>query len=128
METETVVFITTEFGDALGLSFAEVSLEAPSTVESLTLQRTPKFEFILAEYERGVMVSFDRQDEDVDELDKDDLLEAVEYQEAAKRVRLKTSLTEYDLDVRKVALPELVQMRRVLHKMNFDKKFKTIGI
>ena len=74
------------------------------------------------------MVSFDRQDEDVDELDKDDLLEALEYQEAAKRVRLKTSLTEYDLDVRKVALPELVQMGRVLHKMNFGKKFKTIGI
>ena len=128
METETVVFITTEFGDDLVLSFAVVGLEDPSTVESLTLLRTPKYEFILAEYERGVMVSFDRQDEDVDELDKDDLLEAVEYQEAAKRVRLKTSLTEYDLDVRKVALPELVQMRRVLHKMNFDKKFKPIGI
>ena len=50
METETVVFITTEFGDDLVLSFAVVGLEDPSTVESLTLLRTPKFEFILAEY------------------------------------------------------------------------------
>src|SRR5436190_1929460 len=116
---DTVAFITTESGDDLIVSFAVQDLEEPSEIESLTLLRTPKYEFIVTEDERGVSVSFERHaGEEVD------YLTAVEYLEAESTVRVRTLSHEYELDVRKVDAKELKKMRQVLREMNYDQKFQ----
>ena len=53
---ERVDFITAESGDDLIVSFA-IRLAEPGEIRSLTLLRTPKYEFLLDESERGVQVS-----------------------------------------------------------------------
>lgn len=123
MSMDTVTFITTESGDDLILSFAVQDLEDPSEIESLILLRTPKYEFIVEEHERGVSVSFERYADE-----EDDYLKAVEYLEAERTVRLKTLAREYELNVRKVDAAELKQMRQILRKMNYDRKFQTSGV
>ncbi len=123
MRMDTVAFITTESGDDLILSFAVQDLEDPSEIESLILLRTPKYEFIVEEAERGVHVSFERYPDE-----EDDYLKAVEYLEAESTVRLKTLAREYELDVRKVDANELKTMRQMLRKMNYDQKFQTSGV
>jgi hypothetical protein len=59
---ETVLFMTNEEGNDLIVSFAIEGSE-PGDVKSLILLRTPKFEFILDEDERGVSVSHDDEPE-----------------------------------------------------------------
>jgi len=120
---ETVSFITVETGDDLILSFAVQRHDDPSEIESLILMRTPKYEFILEEHERGVMVSFERH---VD--DQDDYLQKIDYLEADAVVRIQTSSREYELDVRKVDVSDVKKMRKILKKMNYDQKFQTSGI
>ena len=120
---DTVAFITTESGDDLIVSFAVQDLEEPSEIESLTLLRTPKYEFIVAEDERGVSVSFERNADE-----EDDYLKAVEYLEAQSIVRVRTLSHDYELDVRKVDAKELKKMRQVLREMNYDRRFQTSGV
>ena len=60
-------FITTEQGDDLIVSFAVAAGDFPGDILSLTLLRTPKYEFILNPDERGVSVSWE-EDEDESEL------------------------------------------------------------
>ena len=120
---DRVAFITTESGDDLIVSFAVQCLEDAPAIESLILIRTPKYESLVDEDERGVSVSFERYDER-----EDDYLEAIEYLDAEKIVRVRTSLNQYDLDVRRVGAKELKQMRQVLRKMNYDHKFKASGV
>ena len=123
MRMDRVAFITTESGDDLILAFAVQDLEDPSEIESLILLRTPKYEFIVEEAERGVSVSFERYPDE-----ENDYLRAVEYLEAESTVRLKTLAREYELDVRKVDANELKKMRQILRKMNYDQKFQTSGV
>jgi hypothetical protein len=123
MHMDTVAFITTESGNDLILSFAVQDLEDRSEIKSLTLLRTPKYEFIVEEDERGVSVSFERYADE-----EDDYLKAVEYLEAESTVRLRTLSREYELDVRKVDVKELRKMRQILRKMNYDQKFQTSGV
>ena len=52
---EVVAFITIEEGDDLIVSFA-IADEEPGEIVSLTLLRTPTYEFILPTDERGVSV------------------------------------------------------------------------
>jgi hypothetical protein len=120
---ERVAFITAEGGADLVLSFAVQRSDDPAAIESLTLLRTPKHEFIFDEHERGVKVSFERYDDD-----EDDLLQKFDYVEAEAIVRIQTSSQEYELDVRKVDAGELKKMRKVLKKMNYDQKFETSGV
>ena len=120
---ERVTFITTEAGDDLILSFAVQRPQDPSAIDSLILMRTPKYEFIFEEYERGVKVSFERHDDD-----GDDFLQKIDYIEADAIVRIQTSSQEYELDVRKVGADELKKMRNILKKMNYDQKFQTSGV
>jgi hypothetical protein len=120
---DTVAFIATESGDDLIVSFAVQDLEDPSEIESLILLRTPKYESILDENERGVSVSFERYADE-----EDDYLKAVEYLEAESTVRVRTLSHEYELDVRKVDAKELKKMRQILRKMNYDQKFQTSGV
>ena len=112
---KNVSFITTEEGDDLIVSFAIQGTD-PYDVKSLTLLRTPQYEFILDDAERGVNVSFDDYPDD-----EVDLLEAVEIERHL--VRLVTSLRQYTLNVQDVDYEEMKQAKRVLKKMNFDERF-----
>jgi hypothetical protein len=120
---ERVSFITTESGDDLILSFAVQRHDDPSEILSLILMRTPKYEFILEEHERGVHVSFERHGNDAD-----DFLQKFDYSDIDAIVRIQTSSHKYELDVRKVGADELNKMRNLLKKMNYDQKFETSGV
>ncbi len=91
---EEVSFIHTERGDDLIVSFAIPGLE-PMEVKSLTLLRTPKYEFILDADERGVVVSFD------DFLNEEhDLLQAIAIWD--ERIEIVTGQHRYLLNAGKV--------------------------
>jgi hypothetical protein len=120
---ERVLFITVETGDDLVLSFAVQRHDDPAEIESLILMRTPKYEFIFEEHERGVKVSFERH-----ENEEDDFLRRIDYSESDATVRIQTSSLKYELDIRKVGAKEVKKMRELLKKMNYDQKFQTTGV
>lgn len=115
-----VNFITTEKGDDLIVSFAVAAGDLPGDIISLTLLRTPKYEFILDPDERGVSVFWEEDEEE------NELLLAVEL--FGDSVKLDTTQREFILDVSHVDDLELRRMRQVLQKMNFDKKITLKGI
>ena len=121
---ERVTFITTETGDDLMLCFAVQHPDDPAEIQSLIFTRTPETEFIFEEEERGVKVSFER-DEDEDQCDT---LQKFDYAKSEGLVRIKTNFVEYELDVRKVDPDELKDMLKILKKMNFDQKFQMSGV
>ena len=120
---ETVAFISTENGDDLIVSFAVIDPADPTGIESLTLLRTPKYEHLLGDWERGVSVSFGRYAEDDEEL-----LEELHLDRKSAVVRLTTSLRTYELDLRKVDEREVKVMRKVLTRMNYDRRIRLLGI
>jgi hypothetical protein len=122
-----VSFITTEDDRAdLVVSFAIQEPSDPEEVESLTLQRAPKYEPLKDEEERGVTVSFiDRFPEDDDMGDR---LQEVRYSASEEIVELATARRRYRLDVRRVDPEEIADMRKVLRKMNFDGRFRAVGL
>ena len=113
---ERVDFITTESGDDLIVAFA-ISRADPGEIRSLSLIRTPKYEFILDDSERGVSVS----DEDRDE-DDNDLLAEIEFR--GDEVRIVSQNTEYQLDCRRVDPEEVKDAKQILLAMNFDSRFR----
>lgn len=114
-----VNFVTTEDGDDLIVSFA-IPGDFAGDVLSLTLLRTPKYEFILDPDERGVSVSWE-EDEDEYEL-------LVGVERSGDKVKLTTTRREFALDVSRVDDRELRRMRKVLQKMNFDGAIRLIGL
>jgi hypothetical protein len=121
---ELVAFISTETGTDLIVSFAVCHPDDPTDVESLTVMRTPKYESILDESERGATVSLERE-EDGDEIV---LLRQVSYLAEKKCVVVRSDRDTYELDVRKVDPTELKAMCRVLRKMNFDSSIELEGM
>ena len=115
-----VNFITTEKGHDLIVSFAVASGDVPGDILSLTLLRTPNYEFILDRDERGVSVSWE-QDQNQSEL-----LLAVERSKDV--VKLNTTKRQFILDVSHVNDADLSRMRKVLQKMNFDSAIKLTGV
>ena len=113
---KNVSFITTEEGDDLIVSFA-IAGDDPYDVKNLTLLRTPKYEFILDDAERGVDVSFDDYLEEEGEL-----LKEIEIEKHV--VRLVTNRRRYTLDVRDVDDEEMKRAKKVLKNMNFDARFE----
>ena len=113
---ESVRFITCEDdGTDQVVSFALACGELEIT--SLTLLRTPEFEGILDEAERGVSVSLEAEtDEDFD------MLEVVTLE--ANSVTIKTQASNYDLDVSRVDPAELSEMKALIERMNFDARFR----
>ncbi len=86
-------------------------------VRSLTLLRTPKFEALLDEAERGVSVSLeDQTGEDVY------LLRVVKWE--ASHVTIETQESKYDLDVGRVDPAEVSEMKSLIRRMNFDNRFR----
>jgi hypothetical protein len=115
-----VDFITTEQGDDLIVSFAVATGDFPGDILSLTLLRTPKYEFILYPDERGISVSWEEDE------DESELLLAVERSRDV--VKLKTTRRKFTLDVSHVDDDDLSRMSKVLQKMNFDKKIRLTGL
>lgn len=113
---ENASFITTEDGDDLIVSFA-IPLDEPGDIKSLTLLRTPKYEFILDESERGVKVFFDDFPDDENEL-----LEQVAIE--GDVVTITTNYRTYTVSMRHVDDVEIEESKRVLKKMNYDSRFK----
>ena len=102
------------------MSFFVVKPDDPTDGRSLILMRSPKWEVLLPEWERGTKVSDERLSGD-EERD-DNFLE---------RIRLGNSTAEISsrhyrrrLDLRKVERSELRAARKLLKKMNYDKRFK----
>jgi hypothetical protein len=115
-----VNFITTEQKDDLIVSFAVAAGDFPGDILSLTLLRTPKYEFILDPDERGVSVSWEEDE------GESELLLAVERSRDV--VKLITTRREFTLDVSHVDGGDLSRMRKVLQKMNFDRAIKLTGV
>ena len=113
---ENASFITTEDGDDLIVSFA-IPIDEYGDVKSLTLLRTPKYEFILDESERGVDVSLDDFMDD-----NKNLLENITIK--GDLVTIKSAYRTYTVSVADVDDAEIEQAKRVLRKMNFDERFE----
>ena len=103
-----VEFITVEDDQDLVVSFAI----APAAHKSLTLLRSPQYDFLLPEEERGVSVSFGPS-----KVDRD-LLVLLQWREAS--VVIKTEQREYELDIRAVEAEEVDEAKAVLRKMVRD--------
>ena len=86
-------------------------------IRSLTLLRTPEFEWILDEAERGVSVSL--QGETGNDFD---LLEVVRIE--VSRVKIETQSSKYDLDLCRVDPAEVSEMKALIGRMNFDNRFR----
>ncbi len=113
---ERVDFISTESGEDLIVGFA-ISLDEPGEIRTLTLIRTPKFEFVLDDSERGVSVG----DEGRARKD-DDMLEEIEFR--GDELRIISRYAEYQLDCSGVDREELEETKRILRAMNFDSRFR----
>lgn len=120
---EIVSFITAETGTDLIVAFAVCKPDDPMEIETLTVIRTPKFESMLEEWERGARVGFER-----DQTDDDEMLCEVAYTEAQCQVVLRTTDRTFELDLRRVDPAEIASMCDVFRKMNFDGLFAISGM
>src|ERR1700730_13160580 len=123
-QRQRVAFITVQRGEDLVISFAVCKPDDPADIESLTILRTPKYEFFLDERERGASVSFARNREG----DEVVLLREVFYAPDDKCVTVRTDHRIYKLDVRKVDPSELSVMCGAFRKMNFDSSIRLTGV
>jgi hypothetical protein len=115
-EAQAVSFISIEDEPPdLILSFAIWQAETDE-IRSLILMRTPPYEVILDEPERGVMVSDENW-----EHDEDELLQKIEF--AGETVSIETETHGWILDLRKVDPPEIKEAQQLLQRMNFDNRF-----
>jgi len=115
MELVSFISIEDEPPDLI-LSFAIWQPELDD-IRSLILLRTPEYEFILDETERGVKVSDEAL---MDE--EDDMLKEFEFNDDL--VRIITDHHQFDLDLRKIDKEDIEQAKIFLKKMNFDNRFE----
>ena len=114
---EIVSFIEIEDNPPdLILSFAVWQPELDD-IRSIILMRTPEFELLLDESERGVAVS-----DEVWPDDEDDRLIKIELGDNLARIT--TNYHKIELDLRKVDQEEIEQAKAILQKMNFDHSFE----
>ena len=115
MELVSFISIEDEPPDLI-LSFAIWQPELED-IRSLILLRTPEYEFILDETERGVKVS-DEAFSDDDE----DMLKEIEFGDDCMRII--TDHHQFELDLRKVDKEDIEQAKIFLKRMNFDNRFE----
>jgi len=114
---EIVSFIDIEDSPPdLILSFAVWQPELDD-IRSIILMRTPDFELLLDESDRGVNVSDEAWIDDEDER-----LNQIEFVD--NLVRITTNAHQLELDLRKVDKEEIEQAKAILQKMNFDHNFE----
>ena len=112
-----VSFIDIEDGPPdLILSFAVCQPELDD-IRSIILMRTPGFELLLDESERGVNVSDEAWIDD-----EDGWLNQIEFGD--NLVRISTNAHQFELDLRKLDKEEIEQAKTILQKMNFDHNFE----
>ncbi len=85
-------------------------------IKSLTLLRTPKFEAMLDEAERGVSVSMEAKT-----VDDFEALAVVSIK--SNLVTIETQASRYELDISRVDPTEVSEMKALIERMNFDHKF-----
>ena len=85
-------------------------------IKSLTLIRTPKFEALLDETERGVSVLMGHETRD-----DFDLLAVVRLE--ANLVTVESPASRYELDISRVDPTEVSEMKALFERMNFDNRF-----
>lgn len=119
-DSEPVAFVNIQSGDDLIVSFFVRRRDDPSDGRSVTLMRSLKWEHLLADWERGVTVS----DENVPDEEEAEV-------NLLEHVRLSNSMieigsTQYQrkLDLRKIDESDRKAVKRLLKKMNFDKRFR----
>jgi hypothetical protein len=112
-----VPFLTVEDDDDLLVSFG-LGVHAET---SLTLLRTPKFESLLPDDERGVSVGSGASGS----LERE-LLVSVSW--GAREVTIKSTQNVYVLDIHAVEPDEILEAKSVLRKMNFDQRFTSADV
>jgi hypothetical protein len=115
MELVSFISIEDEPPDLI-LSFAIWQPELDD-IRSLLLLRTPEYEFILDETERGVKFSDEAL---MDE--EDDMLKEIEF--SNDFVTIITEHHQFDLDLRKIDKEDIEQAKTFLKKMNYDNRFE----
>jgi len=115
MELVSFISIEDEPPDLI-LSFAIWQPELED-IRSLIFLRTPEYEFILDETERGVKVS----DEALKD-EEDDMLKEIEFSDDF--VRIITDHHQFDLNLRKIDKKDIEQAKTFLKKMNFGNRFE----
>ena len=113
---ENASFVTNQEGDHLVVSFA-IPRGAYGNVHSLTLLRTPKYERVLDESERGVKVSF----EDFSD-DRHELLKKLTIEDNV--VTITTDYGTHTVNIEDVDQTEIQEAKKILKKMNFDGRFE----
>jgi hypothetical protein len=88
---------------------------------SLTLLRTPKYEYFLPEDERGVSVGTGASGA----IEKEFLL-SVKW--GKNLVQIDTTIRHYKLNMEAVQSVEIQDAKLVLRKMNFDNSFEVIDV
>ena len=117
METVSFIDIEDDSPDLI-LSFAVWQPELDD-IRSIILMRTPEFEFLLDESERGVAVSDEIWiNEEENRLNKIELGDNI--------VKITTNYHQFELDLRKVDKEEVDQAKAILQKMNFDHSFEML--
>jgi len=121
-DLELVQFVTSEIGDDLIVSFFVAEPHDSGLGRSIILMRDKKWEHLIAEWDRGVKIS----DEDFPENEEADnnFLEGIRIGNTVAEIE--TTHRRYKLDLRNVDEPEVRAAKKVLKKMNYDKRFKLI--
>ena len=114
---ERVLLMNNQEGDDLIVSFAIEDTELEET-KSLILLRTPKYESVFEDHERGVSVSYDEQPDS--EADEDLLIRICIVQ---NMVTVVSKYHRYELDVSSVDRAKLADACKILRQMNFDSRF-----
>jgi hypothetical protein len=115
MDMEPVGFLTVENGDDLIVSFA-IHTEEFDGVKSLTLLRTPKYEFVFSGDERGVSVSHE-------DFPESGFKKLCRLSISADSALIETESQRFELDLSRVDASELEEAFKVLRLMNFDDSF-----
>jgi hypothetical protein len=123
-DLERVLFMTAEIGDDFIVSFFVAEPHNPTDGHSIILMRDKKFEHLLAEWERGVRVSDEGfpKDEEAD----NNYLAGIRISNT--RAEIETAHRRYKLDLRHVDKSEVRAAKKVLKKMNYDRRFKLVVI
>jgi hypothetical protein len=118
-DRQHVSFITTIPGDDLVVVYA-IALDEPGEIASLILQRTPKYEFLLPQEERGVVVSHELYPGEDREM-----LRRISVN--GSEVDVETTLRTYRLDIAGVHPEEVVSAHDLLKRMHEHGRFRLDG-
>ncbi len=117
---EPVAFISVESGGDLVVSFFVAGPDDVADGRSVTLMRNLKWEHLLDDAERGVKVYDEQYPEGA--ACEGNLLEWIRVGNSI--VEIKSGRYKHKFDLRRVDASELRAAKRVLRKMNYDKRFE----